>query len=184
MEMMVKEKIVKLIIICFLAFILIASGCITKKEVSDKTQDTPDETPSSYPIYPNVLTTSYTNDSLWTLMNASLELERSFYVTDSEIQDIVDWYLNEENIGEYDIKQGDEHGGASIVSVTNIDPYNASYGHVKLNKNNETEGLFVFIIKALEEMKLEKENLMGIATGPWNLIIVCEKTGNITELKQ
>lgn len=103
-------------------------------------------------------------------------MNRIFYVTDSDISDIVEWYENKENIGEYEIL----NGGSSGVSITNIDLYNISYGYVKLHKDNKTEGLFVFAIKSTEEMDLEKENLMGIATGPWNIIKTCEKTGNFT----
>ena len=176
---MLKDKNVKAIIIYFVAMSLMLSGCITKQETTNNKEN---EKITIFPVYSNATKSTYTNDTLWVIMNVSLDLNRTYYETNTEIEDIIDWYLTEENIGEYNIKKGDEHGGASIISTSNIDPNNASYGYVKLNKNNETEGLFVFIIKGLEEMQLEKKYLMGIATGPWDKIIICEKTGNITEV--
>jgi len=166
------KRIVNMITGCFIASIFILAGCTS----NDSNQDT--KSNISYPLFPNAEQTTYKNDTLWTIMNVSSELNKTFYVTDSEISDIIDWYETRENIDEYEILDG----GASGMSTTNIDVNNISYGYVKVHKNNKTEGLFVFVIKSLEEMQLEKENLMGIVIGPWNLIDICEKTGNITEL--
>jgi len=167
------KKIVNMITGCFIASIFILSGCTS----NDSNQDIKSD--NSYPLFPNAKQTTYENDTIWNIMNVSSELNKTFYVTDSEISDIIDWYETRENIEEYEILDG----GSSGISITNIDVNNVSYGYAKVHKNNKTKGLFVFVIKSLEEMQLEKENLMGIAIGPWDLIDVCEKTGNFTSLK-
>jgi hypothetical protein len=35
----------------------------------------------------------------------------------------------------------------------------------------------------LDQMKVEKENLLRVVIGTWNLIDVCKKTGDFTSLK-
>ncbi len=166
------KKILNLIIVCFVIIIII----LAVFTLNNTDQDI--EPVVSYPLYPDAEETTYQNDTIWNIVNASSELNKTLYITDLKISDIIKWYENKANIGEYEILDGGSNG----ISITNIDPNNVSYGYVKLHKNNKTEGLFVFVIKSLEEMNLEKENLIGIATGPWNLIKTCEKTGNFTSL--
>ena len=166
------KKIMNTITGCFIVTILILSGCTTK----DTNQETEQETP--YPLFSYAKKTTYQNETIWATLNVSSELNKTFYMTDSEIESIVNWYENKEHIGDYQL----QNGGSSGLYLTNIDPENISYGYVKIHKNNKTEGLFVFAVKALEEMNLEKENLLGVATGPWELINNCKKIGNFTEL--
>ncbi len=161
------KKILKGLTGFLILLILILSGC------------TSENTTVSYPLFPDVEQTSYKNETIWDIMNVSSNLNKTLYVTNSEISNIVSWYENKENIDEYEILDG----GSSGIYLTNIDPNNVTYGYAKIHKENKTEGLFVFIIKALEEMQLEKEKLMGIAEGPWDLIKNCEKTRNFTSSK-
>ncbi len=172
--MIMKNKFLTIISIVILVLTLALSGCYEDKN----NQNT--NVKITYPLHPNAEETTYKNETIWNIMNVSSELNKTFYVTDTSVSDIVDWYSNKQNIPGYSFLDG----GGSIISVEkDIDPNNISYGYVKVHKNNKTEGLFVFIIKGLEEMQLEKENLMGITTGPWNLIDSCGKTGNFTKAK-
>ena len=174
--MQMNKNILRVIIGFFIVIILVSAFLITR----DPSQNVkPVKTSIFYPLFTDLEETTYENDTIWNVVNASSEMNKTFYITDSKITDIIEWYENKANIGKYKILDG----GSSGISTTNIDPNNVSYGYVKLHKNNKTEGLFVFVIKSLERINLEKENLMGIATGPWNVIKTCEKIGNFTSLK-
>jgi len=168
-----KKKIIQVVIVAIIALILLVAylNIPDSNEITNNTV--------SYPLFSDLEQTSYKNSTLWNIVNASLELNKTFYSSDSEISDIVEWYENKENIEEYEIIDGGSRG----ISTTNIDPYNISYGYVKIHKNNKTEGLFLFAIKSIKEMNIEKENLIGIATGPWDLIKNCKKIGNFTSLE-
>ena len=166
------KNITRIVMGLIIAFILLSAFLITNSSNESINKNTP------YPLFPDLELATYTNSTIWEIVNVSSQLNKTFYAADSEISDIVEWYENSENIEEYEIIDG----GSSGISTTNIDINNISYGYVKLHKNNKTEGLFLFAIKSIDEMNLEKENLIGIATGPWDIIKTCEKTGNFTEL--
>jgi hypothetical protein len=171
--MWMNKRLLDLVIVCSILLISALAGCISIDPDEDTTPNVP------YPLFSNAQETSYKNDTICNILNVSSDLNKTFYVTDSNILDIVNWYENKENLGDYTLLDG----GRTGISTTNIDPNNISYGFVQVHKNNKTQGLFIFIIKGLEEMNLEKENLMGVVTGHWDLIKACEKTGNFTSLK-
>ncbi len=161
---------IKMLTIMFIVISIFLSGCINENKTEDKI---------SHPLPGDFQNTTYENETIWKIMNVSSNLNKTYYITEKKITDIVDFYSDDTKNEEYAIKDG----GASGLSYTNIDTNNISYGYVKLHKNNKTDGIFIFAIKTMNEMQIEKANLVGIATGPWNLIDKCEKTGNFTQLK-
>lgn len=171
--MKVKEKSIKIITIGFLVIILLISGCTSEEKKPNENKEDSEEIVLTSPMYTDIATTSYTNDSLWNAYNVSSNLKRAFYVSDSPIQDIVDWYSEANNVVDWTIKRTGIKADPDDLTII--------FGYVQIQKNetveDETIGAYIFAKKIVEEMMLEGESLIGIAEGTWDLIIGCgEKT--------
>lgn len=159
-----KRKLNKVIVVVLLITILSMSGCMSNKNFDSENSENSE---LSIPIYPDATRSSYENDSLWEEMNTSLSLERSFYESNSSIEEIIDWYSNSDNLGNWKLEY-------SKKAATTKDPFNISYGHVKMHYNYEI-GIYVFAIKNNESMGLSSQTLIGIAKGNWSLIEHCDR---------
>jgi hypothetical protein len=146
-----KRKIISGVFSLILIIFLLATGCI-----SDNNEEIP-----PIPIITYATSANYSNDTLWLEVNVSLSLEREFYVTYSPIETIVSWYENEDNIPGWSIK-------SSKVSGSPEDPFNVSYGHVKIQ--NSENGGFIFIKKIEADWHLDGISLIGITNGKWTQI--------------
>lgn len=173
--MKAKRKVLTIIISLLIAITLLY-GCIEEKQPDKNNKEIEDENKEevekiTIQIHQNFSKTSYQNESIWDEYNASSSLTREFYVTNTSIQEIVDWYTETGDIKDWAIK--------SNGIQADPEDFRIIFGYVKLQKNeevkNQTIGVYILTKEITDDMNLEYDVLVGFAEGQWDLIDSCGK---------
>jgi hypothetical protein len=115
-------------------------------------------TPTNFTLYLG------SDNNLWDGLNVSETLEKTTYLTDITIEEVIEFYSNESNIQNFTIK-------SSKVAATPEDPFNVSFGSVKLEYNNT--GIYIVARSLNESLALDAEIIVGFAYGDWIYIEGC-----------
>jgi len=157
-----KYKALTIIIaVAIIVFLLLAVIVVTNNEsyVENEVYDL------TITPYVNIKDVSMQNTNfLWEEQNVSSKLNKEIYFTDSSIQDVIDFY-SDEDILQY----GDWTLKSTKVAATREDPFNVSFGNVKLQ--NETWGVYI-AIKKLDD-NAPANTIFGFAKGKWTNVEGC-----------
>ena len=164
------QKKLNILIIGFIIISLLFSGCISDSDTdskqdsqeNNKTENNTDE-PEIYLIhlYPNAVQAAYCPDSFWDEMNFHSGLENTLYFSDDSVEEIIDWYDNSSNIGNWTIKESGKMGGDEQ------DPSLVTFGYAKLKQDDH--GLYI-IASIAKETFVSANTIIGIGEGTWEQV--------------
>jgi len=166
------RKLNKIIILGCVIAILFLSGCTSNEENTDnngssENDNVNDDDYSSgddseeldVPLYSGLMdVTSMVEDTLWTEMDVSLEMDNKAYSSNDEVDTIYNWYLL--NYGEWELHS------FSPTSSESLSAY--------LRLKNGDSGIFIFIMD--DKMNPAGGSVIGIAQGTWTQASSCGST--------
>jgi len=148
-----KEIIAIIIIICItLSLVFFSLQNNISKDLKNQSKNDDVKKDLDIDIYPNSIELDQIKQNILSDINISETANITMYQTDSDIEEIIDWYSIKENIKNWTIDSSGLSGNGSV-----------SQGYVKL-KNND-EGVYIFF------NKIENITYFTIILDKWSEII-------------
>lgn len=160
------KKVLLIVIIVVFVTILLIAGCTSEDQKTNKNEHDYEKILLSAPIFTNVSTTSYNDESLWAEYNVSTSLNTAFFTSGDTAEEILEWYNEKENIVNWTVNRSGIFSKAENPTVV-------SFGYLKLKSEDNLTGVYIFVKKIDETIDINDESLIGLAEGDWNLIYGC-----------
>jgi len=172
-----KNNLLKIVIGLCLVAILLLSGCTSDQ---DQTNNNGEKnggtnngdgnggggtTSSSLPDFSDKYIPEMVFEEMWNEFNVPASLTRTIYHSDSNIDDIYDWYYS--NRGDWEIKKRYKNEDPNNPGVT-------ASAEIYFKHNDDSAYILLTIVD--ESMPIPASTILGIAEGSWTIVETCGTT--------